>query len=302
MSFRELFSLNRSDRLVLTVILCAATVFLVVMYVAERYVGPTNPMTADDSLAFARQQTDYRRYPRHQRKNYNYSQYEQQKRQLFPFDPNTADSTTLLRLGLKPWQVRNIYRYRAEGGVFRKPEDFAKLYGLTRKQYRQMEPYIHISEDYLDASTIYNYEPASERDTVKSPVKIKPLDRVVLNTADTSMLKKVPGIGSHFARKIVDYRRRLGGFYDIHQLLEIEDFPQTALVYFIIPNDSVRKININHASLNELKKHPYISFFQARAISDYRRLKGRISSLHELKLLKEFPPQAIERLEPYVAY
>ena len=45
--------------------------------------------------------------------------------ELFPFDPNTADSTTLLRLGLVPWQVRNIYKYRAAGGIYRSKEDFA---------------------------------------------------------------------------------------------------------------------------------------------------------------------------------
>ena len=56
----------------------------------------------------------------------------------FAFDPNTADSTQLLRLGLKPWQVRSIYRYRAKGGVFSEPADFARVYGLTLKQYREL--------------------------------------------------------------------------------------------------------------------------------------------------------------------
>ena len=62
------------------------------------------------------------------------------------------------------------------------------------------------------------------------------------------------------------------------------------------------KININKATLNELKQHPYISFFQARAIQDYRRLKGAIKNLDELSLLKDFPPQAIQRLQPYIEY
>ena len=66
----------------------------------------------------------------------------------FAFDPNTADSTQLLRLGLKPWQVRSIYRYRAKGGVFSEPADFARVYGLTLKQYRELEPYIRIGRDY----------------------------------------------------------------------------------------------------------------------------------------------------------
>ena len=76
----------------------------------------------------------------------------------FPFDPNTADSSQLLRLGLQPWQVRNIYRYRAKGGIYRKKEDFARLYGLTVKDYRRLEPYIRISSDYLPAATLFGKE------------------------------------------------------------------------------------------------------------------------------------------------
>ena len=81
---------------------------------------------------------------------------ESQKVERFPFDPNTADSTQLLRLGLQPWQVRNIYKYRAKGGIYRQKEDFARLYGLTVKQYRELEPYIRISNDYLRGQTSAN--------------------------------------------------------------------------------------------------------------------------------------------------
>ena len=220
------------------------------------------------------------------------------------FDPNTADSTELLRLGLQPWQVVNIYKYRAAGGVYRKPRDFARLYGLTLKQYRQLEPYIRISEEYMTAERyFYKYEPIEERDTIKYPIKLQPEERVVLNRADTAQLRKVPGIGSFFARKIVEYRERLGGYYRVQQLLEIEDFPETAVAFFIIPDDTeFRKMNLNRLSLNELKKHPYLNFHQARAIVDFRRLHGRLDNLRQLSLSQDFPPEAIERLEPYVEY
>ena len=60
--------------------------------------------------------------------------------ELFPFDPNTADSTQLLKLGLQSWQVRSIYKFRAKGGIFREKTDFARLYGLTKKQYEVLAP------------------------------------------------------------------------------------------------------------------------------------------------------------------
>ena len=144
----------------------------------------------------------------------------------------------------------------------------------------------------------------AEYDSIKAHYqpKIRQGEHVVLNTADTTQLKMVPGIGPYFARKIVQYGQRLGGYVSVDQLDEIEDFPLDAKEYLTIEMPSPVKLDINHLSLNELKKHPYINYFQARAITDYRRLHGPIRSLEELRLSKDFPPEAIERLLPYVAY
>ncbi len=292
----KFFYLQKSDRHVITLLLCVIVAALAVIYFTDSREDETPAM--EEVKAPKGSKT---KYPK---KTYTYNQGQPRQPELFPFDPNTADSTELLRLGLQPWQVVNIYKYRAAGGVYRKPRDFARLYGLTLKEYRRLEPYIRISEENLPAENyFYKYEPIEERDTVKYPVKLQPEERIVLNRADTAQLRKVPGIGSFFARKIVDYRERLGGYYRVQQLLEIEDFPETAVGFFIIPDGTeFRKMNLNRLSLNELKRHPYLGFYRARAIVDYRRLHGHIESLQQLKLLPDFTPEAIERLEPYVEY
>ena len=137
---------------------------------------------------------------------------------------------------------------------------------------------------------------------VSNPHKIREGEHVVLNTADTTALKTIPGIGPYFARKIVQYGERLGGYVNIDQLDEIEDFPLESKQYLVVQDAQPRKLNINQLSLNELKRHPYINYYQARAIEDYRRLHGPLKSLNDLRLSKDFPPEAIERLMPYVAY
>ena len=144
----------------------------------------------------------------------------------------------------------------------------------------------------------------AEYDSIKAHYqpKIRQGEHVVLNMADTTQLKIVPGIGPYFARKIIQYGQRLGGYVSVDQLDEIEDFPLDAKEYFIIEKPLPVKLDINHLSLNELKRHPYINFYQARAITEYRRLHGPIRSLEELRLSKDFPSEAIERLLPYVAY
>ena len=134
------------------------------------------------------------------------------------------------------------------------------------------------------------------------PVKITEQEHVVLNTADTAMLQRVPGIGPYFARQIVRYGERLGGYVSVDQLDEIDDFPTESKRFFVIETPSPRQLNINQLSLNELKRHPYINFYMARAITDYRRLHGPIKSLNDLRLSKDFPPEVIERLLPYVTF
>ena len=250
----------------------------------------------------------------------------------FAFDPNTADSTQLLRLGLKPWQVRSIYRYRAKGGVFSEPADFARVYGLTLKQYRELEPYIRIGRDYQPAARFVDSRrsaygssagsagpsagssgPAAgssaghnghavARDTVKYPTKLRPSQHLAVNTADTTALKRVPGIGSYYARRIVAYREKLGGFSSVQQLREIEGMPDEAIPYLTVDPKAIRKLHINKLTLSQLRKHPYLNYYQARDIVDYRRLQGPITSLSQLALLKDFTSHDIERLAPYIEY
>ena len=233
--------------------------------------------------------------------------------ELFPFDPNTADSAALMRLGLTRWQVRNIYKYRAAGGVYSTKEDFAQLYGLTVKQYRELEPYITIGVDFQPASTLFadrKVERANvigRRDTAftpRYPVKLAEGETIDLAVADTTLLQRVPGIGSYYARRIVAYRQRLGGYVSTSQLNEIEGFPQDALSYFTLGNggEPTEKLNVNTLSLNELRQHPYINFYQARAIVDYRRQNGPIADIDELRLLPDFGDATIDRLRPYVSY
>ena len=301
MPFKEFFYKPKSDRNVFVAVLIVFIVSIVLIY----YVGgASDATTATSQNSINRQKGPISSYHKYQY-GHKYYNVDGQKAELFPFDPNTADSTRLLRLGLRPWQVRNIYNYRAKGGIYHKPSDFARLYGLTRKQYLAMEPYIRISDDYRPASEMFEKHDEmarNERDTVMYPHKIQTFERISLNVADTGVLKKVPNIGSYFARQIVNYRNRLGGFYSLQQLLEIEDFPEESLKYMSIPDGDIKKINLNQLTLNQLKRHPYINFYMAREIVDYRRLKGPLHSLNDLCLLKDFSADVIKRLEPYVEF
>lgn len=176
-----------------------------------------------------------------------------------------------------------------------------------RRPYREQTRTVYVRTKVVYRDTSYRRGKAlseAEYDSVKASYqkKIKAGEHVVLNTADTTALKTVPGIGSYYARKIIAYGQRLGGYVSVDQLDEIEGFPLDAKDYLTIEGAAPRKLNVNTLSLNELRKHPYLNFYQAKAITEYRRLHGPLHALSDLRLSKDFPPEAIKRLEPYVEY
>lgn len=307
MRFRDFHYVRRSDRRVIFFLLA---VFIVVSLALLIFHGKEKMYTAsdnDDSAAVGWRDYRHGYYDYRRGKGNHYYAVRGRSVSRFPFDPNTADSTELLALGLEPWQVRNIYKYRAKGGVFRRKEDFGRVYGLTNRQYRDLAPLIRIGSDYQPyTSRGYQNVPYGEApDSVpgrRFTAKLRKGERIDLNDADTVLLLKVPGIGPYFARQIVHNRKMLGGFYSVRQLLEIQDMPEEALPYFEVNPAKVHRLNVNKLSLVELRRHPYINYYQAKAIVDYRRLYGEIHDMGQLKLMKYFTPDDFERLRHYIEY
>jgi len=241
----------------------------------------------------------------HQRdKSWNFRDYYIHKKQeiiLAPFDPNTADSITFVHLGIRPYIARNILHYRAKGGKFRTPESFAKVYGLSPEQFKLLKPYITIGDNYLKkADSLRQFMTKTERDTLF--YKYPEGTVISLDEADTTELKKIPGIGSGTAKRVIAYRQQLGGFYKVSQLQEISHLSVELNKWFFIKKEPIHRINLNKFNIERLTSHPYINFYQAKVIVDYRKQRGALKSLKELSLYEEFTSKDFERLAPYVCY
>lgn len=318
MFLKEFFYFQRSDRRAILFVLTLITIATVSIWWLADY-DKSNEMQADDASAgHASAMADIH--------DDNVGDNTARHVETFAFDPNTADSTQLRRLGLQQWQIRNIYKYRAKGGVYRCKEDFAYVYGLTAKDYRRLAPYIRIGTDFQPASSLPevrrhragyphyaqdgnthiaiaddNGSMAQEPTKRYSP-KIHKGEYISVNSADTTDLMKIPGIGSYYSKAILRYRSQLGGFVSKKQLLEIDNFPEEAIEYMSIGNEAIRKINVNRMTIAQMRRHPYINYYQARAIADYRRLHGAIRDIRELRMMQEFSEADLKRIEPYLEY
>lgn len=218
---------------------------------------------------------------------------------LQSFNPNTADSCTLVKLGFKPWQAKNILKYRAKGGKYRKAEDLKRLYGMTDSMYTALEPYIQIPQEGTTGEQ--NQQDGSTKGYIQKKDTI-----LNLRTADTTELKMIRGIGSYRAKMIVRYREQLGGYARVEQMMEAKGMDKAVadsiLPHFYIDSVVVEKLAVNRSRPEVLSRHPYLSFEQAKAIYEYRRKRIRIKSADELKKIKELKEEDIEKLLIYLDF
>lgn len=296
--WKDFFYYTKSERRVILLLLAIALLLLGIWAIME-YLRPVEvPVTLSESeeidsfLANLEEQEKIRKS--HTPKN-------EISAVLQPFDPNTADSILLRQLGLPVYIVRNILKYRAKGGVFRSPESFSRIYGLKEEVYQKLKPYVTIAP-LVSVSHVRTDTFRQLKDTIPYMPKYEEGTIVDLNKADTSILKRIPGIGSTLARMIVVYRQRLGGFYDVSQLQEVPHVGVELNKWFVVTPAGLHKIQVNSASLDKLRSHPYMDFYKAKAIMEYRRKRGKIKGLSQLSMFEEFTEKDLKRLSPYLTF
>lgn len=224
---------------------------------------------------------------------------------LQPFDPNTADSTLLVTVGMKPWMAHNLLRYRQAGKVFRQNDDLRRLYGMTDTLYATLEPYIQLDTAVIDSlSSRYRAVIDTTSGVITYAAHIKRDTILDLNTADTAELQFLRGVGRYTAIRIVRYRQALGGYYSTRQLYEISDLParrvDSLIPHLVVDTTLIMLIDVNRASIKQLQRHPYISYRQAELIYDLRRRCLRLHSPDELSAF--FTADELRRLVPYLSF
>lgn len=212
--------------------------------------------------------------------------------QLFYFDPNTISITGWEKLGLKGKTIQTIQNYLSKGGRFKEPEDLKKIYGLHPDQYERLAPYIRISKE--ENNFTKQELVASKKTTVI----------IDINTADTSAFISLPGIGSKLAARIVNFREKLGGFYSVDQIKETYGLPDSTFQkirsYLKFENTAIKKININTATVDELKAHPYIKYSLANPIIAYRNQHGLFSQVEDVKKIMLITDDIYNKISPYL--
>ena len=202
----------------------------------------------------------------------------------FAFNPNTVTGIELQRMGLRQKVVQTWLHYREKGGRFYNPEQVKRLYALRDTEYAQLAPYIRIEN----------------RDAVASPKRV-----IDINSADTTALMALPGIGIKRALAIIKYRDQLGGFYTTNQLLEIWaiDTPTYQRIKPLIKANQrlIKPLPLLEITWVELQKHPYFGGIVGRELLAWRKAKKyQIDSLNEIMEIKAIDSVLFRKIAPYL--
>ncbi len=210
----------------------------------------------------------------------------------FVFDPNTINIEEAKKLPIPNYLVKRMINFREKAGPYKQKEDLIKLYGMTTEYYNRIVDYMKINEvDELPEKKIHKREA---------------MLKVDINLADSTEFTALKGIGPVYASRIIKYRELLGGYVRKDQVLEVYGISDS-LFDILEPSlelsnsNEMKRINLNKAGFDQIKKHPYLRNYNlARAIINYRSMHGDFQSLDDLKKIHLINDSIYLRISPYL--
>lgn len=240
-------------------------------------------------------ENNYQNYYQPAEKNYRNESF---KGELFYFDPNTATTADWQRLGVREKTIATIQNYLSKGGHFYKAEDIGKIWGLHPDETERLVPYIQIAQKE-------NNHPQKNYETKTFDKPKYTTSLVDVNSADTTAFIALPGIGSKLAQRIINFRDKLGGFYKAEQVAETFGLPDSTFQKIKsrlnISNASIKQFNINTATVEEMKTHPYIRYNIANAIVQYRAQHGNFVTVADIKKIMMVTDEVFNKVAPYLS-
>jgi len=314
---RDYLNFTRRERIAVLIIVGLMGLILIYPEIAAR-VSPKKKIITDtswfatvrqleqknpDSLSEDRKPEDDNYAYQYDRPKVNDYDNKELKKELFYFDPNKISPAEWKRLGLRDKTIQTIQNYLSKGGKFRNPQDLQRVYGLHQNEYERLAPYIKIE------STSESKNPESAATSINESTRVKaylPNYKIVdINIADTTAFISLPGIGSKLASRIISFRDKLGGFYSIEQVKETYGLPDSTFQkikqYLQVNSSSIKKININTATVDELKVHPYIKYGLANPIVAYRNEHGSFLRVEDIKKVMAVTEEIYRKIEPYLS-
>lgn len=208
------------------------------------------------------------------------------------FDPNKYDLKDWERLGLTPKQSSVVVKFCSRG--IYSNDQLQKIFVIPEQLFQLIK-----DSTFYPIKTLDQTKHTSEKRDYTEKLTL-----VDLNRADEQELDKVPGIGPFYAKNIVKYRNRLGGFNSKEQLLEVWKmdpikYEEIERFLFVDPS-AIVIMNLNSVGVDQLRKHPYFNWNIANSIVKFRAQKKTFSSIEDIKESVLIDEELFEKIKPYL--
>lgn len=226
----------------------------------------------------------------------NYSNYYSKKKKYkapdSKFNPNTYKLSDWMNLGLSEKQSVVVLKFTSRG--IYSEEDLKRIFVIPDVLF-----------ELIRDSVVYPERIQNTPNQELFKKQAKQITLINLNTADTTEFMKIYGIGAFYAKQIIRFREKLGGFFKKEQLLEVWKMTPEAYEkikdHVFISEKDVKRININSVTIEELKVHPYLKWNQANSIVKMRIQRNGFKNIEELKESVLIDSETYEKLFPYLS-
>jgi len=203
------------------------------------------------------------------------------------FNPKDYSLSEWMKLGLSEKQSNIVIKF-TERGISNEGE-LKRIFVIPDELFNLIkDSVIYSTKEYKNQKEEASFE--------------RKIENVDINNCNESDLRNLPGIGEYFAKKIILYRDQLGGFHTTNQLLEVWKFDREKfdkISPYLTRSNKILKLDVNEASLDELKQHPYISYAVANSIVKMR-LQNNYKSIEDIKRSKLIDEELFEKIKPYL--
>jgi competence ComEA-like helix-hairpin-helix protein len=226
----------------------------------------------------------------------NYSNYYSKKKKYkapdSKFNPNTYKLSDWIKLGLSEKQSVVILKFTSRG-IYNE-EDLKRIFVIPEVLFELIRDSVVYPERFQNSPNQESFKKQAKQITL-----------INLNTADTTEFMKIYGIGAFYAKQIIRYREKLGGYFTKEQLFEVWKMTNEAYDkikdHVFISEKDVKRININSVTIEELKVHPYLKWNQANSIIKMRIQRNGFKNIEEIKESVLIDSETYEKLFPYLS-
>ena len=214
---------------------------------------------------------------------------ENRKPKIYPFNPNFITDYKGYTLGMSQDEINRLLEFRKQDQWINSTTQFQKVTKVSDSLLNQISPYFKFPD------WVTNPKPKKYTQNFSAKAREKTSEQKIdINIATASQLQKVYGVGEALSARIIKYRTKINGFYDLVELTEVyglspEVIDNIKQDFDIKTPRLVNKISLNKATRDQLVTIKYIDYEVAYSIIEQRTLRDGFSSLEDLKKVKGFP-------------